>query len=154
MSGSDGEGPLGNVGLVATTLYVSDLDEAVAWYGAKLGLEPMAVGTDTHGFASFLIGGAIVVLEPIEAALEPGALGSDNTTLNVLVDRDPAEVRAELLDRGVSCGELVESGYLSFLVRDLDGNRFYVSRALTREGLDATREAEEAVRAPTTPAST
>ena len=45
-----------------------------------------------------------------------------------MVDRDPAEVLADLMARGVTCGEVVHSGYVSFLMRDLDGNRFYVSR--------------------------
>jgi len=120
--------PLGAIGLVAVTLYVSDLDKALAWYDEKLGLTPMAVGSDGHAYASFSLGGSIVVLEPIEAALEPEALGADNTTLNVLVEDDPRAIREELLTRGVSCGEIVESGFVSFLMRDLDGNRFYITR--------------------------
>lgn len=122
------DSPLGNVELVAVTLYVADLDAALAWYAEKFGLEPMSTGSDGHRFAAFSIGGSIVVLEPIEAALEPASRGAENTTLNVMVDRDPAEVREELLSRGVVCGELVYSGYVSFLVRDLCGNRFYVTR--------------------------
>lgn len=114
--------------LVAVTLYVADLDKALAWYEDKLGLTPMAVGSDGHAYASFSLGGSIVVLEPIEAALEPEALGADNTTLNVLVEDDPVAIRTELLARGVSCGEVVVSGFVSFLMRDLDGNRFYITR--------------------------
>ena len=135
------DSPLGNVGLVAITLYVANLDVALAWYAENFGLEPMSVGSDGHRFAAFSIGGAIVVLEPIEAALEPADRGAENTTLNVMVDRDPAEVRADLVSRGVACGELVFSNYVSFLVRDLDGNRFYVSRAATdqaQRAVDAT----------------
>jgi catechol 2,3-dioxygenase-like lactoylglutathione lyase family enzyme len=127
--------------LVAITLYVADLDVALAWYADKLGLEPMSVGSDGHRFAAFSIGGAIVVLEPIEAALEAADRGAENTTLNVMVDRDPAEVRADLISRGVSCGELVFSNYVSFLIRDCDGNRFYISRAATdqaQRAVDAT----------------
>jgi catechol 2,3-dioxygenase-like lactoylglutathione lyase family enzyme len=139
---TDVEGPLGTVGLLAVTLYVSDLDTAIAWYAERLALEPLSLGKDGHRFASFLIGGAIVVLEPIEAALEPKEPGSESTTLNVVTERDPAEVRAELVRRGVSCGEIVSSpNYSSFLMRDLDGNRFYVTRAHT----DAAREAEQAI---------
>jgi catechol 2,3-dioxygenase-like lactoylglutathione lyase family enzyme len=125
---TDSSGPLGIVGLVAVTLYVTDLDKALAWYEEKLGLTPLAVGSDGHQYASFSLGGSIVVLEPIEAALEPEPLGSDNTTLNVLIEDDPVAVRAALLERGVSCGEIVVSGFVSFLMRDLDGNRFYVTR--------------------------
>ncbi len=125
------DGPLGAIGLVAITLYVPDLDEALAWYADKLGFEPMSEGSDGHRFAAFSLGGSIVVLEPIEAALEPASPGHQNTTLNVMVDRDPADVRDELIGRGVSCSELVFSNYVSFLVRDPYGNRFYVSRAAT-----------------------
>jgi catechol-2,3-dioxygenase len=135
------DSPFGTVGLVAITLYVADLDDALAWYAEKLGLTPMSVGSDGHQFAAFSIGGAIVVLEPIEAALEPATRGSENTTLNVMVDRDPADVRAELIGRGVACGELVFSNYVSFLIRDLCGNRFYISRAATEKAqrdVDAT----------------
>ncbi|MEY2425695.1 MAG: Glyoxalase/Bleomycin resistance protein/Dioxygenase superfamily [Actinomycetota bacterium] len=135
------DSPLGTIGLVAVTLYVKDFDAALAWYDEKLGLQPMSVGSDGHNFAAFSLGGAIVVLEPIEAALEPAALGAENTTLNVMVDRDPAEVRGELTSRGVTCGELVFSNYVSFLVRDPDGNRFYVSRPATdqaQRAVDAT----------------
>lgn len=122
--------PLGTVTFVAVTLYVADLDAALAWYAEKFGITPAAVGSDGHAYAAFSLGGSTVVLEPIEAALEPAARGSENTTLNVVVDRDPVEVREDLLARGVECGEIVRSGFASFLVRDLDGNRFYVTRPL------------------------
>jgi catechol-2,3-dioxygenase len=135
------ESPLGNVSLVAVTLYVSDLDKALAWYDEVLGLTPMNEGSDGHRFAAFSIGGVIVVLEPIEAALEPAPRGSENTTLNVMVDRDPVVVRDELVARGVACSDIVVSNFVSFLARDLDGNRFYISRAAHPEaqrGVDAT----------------
>jgi catechol 2,3-dioxygenase-like lactoylglutathione lyase family enzyme len=128
---TENPGPLGEIGLVAVTLYVADLDKALAWYHEKLGLTPMGLGSDGHAYASFSLGGAIVVLEPIDAALEPAPRGSENTTLNVVVDRDPEEVRAELMDRGVQCGEIVLSSFASFLIRDLDGNRFYITRPRT-----------------------
>jgi catechol 2,3-dioxygenase-like lactoylglutathione lyase family enzyme len=122
------DSPLGTIGMCALTLYVADLDKAVDWYSEKLGLSPLALGSDGHRYASFSLGGSIVVLEPIEAALEPEPLGSDNSTLNVLVEDDPVAVRAALLERGVTCGEIVVSGFVSFLMRDLDGNRFYITR--------------------------
>ena len=125
------DSPLGNISLVAVTLYVADIDRAIAWYSDKFGLTPMNEGSDGHRFAAFSMGGSIVVLEPIEAALEPKPFGSENTTLNVVVDRDPAKVRADLISKGVECGEIVHSGFESFLVRDLDGNRFYVTRPKT-----------------------
>jgi catechol 2,3-dioxygenase-like lactoylglutathione lyase family enzyme len=120
---------LGKIELAATSFYVADLDAAVAWYNQTLGLQPVAIGRDGHGYASFVMGSSIVVLEPIEAALEPATPSAENTTVNLVVDRDPAEVRDELIRRGVTCGPLVASpNFLSFLMRDGDGNRFYVTR--------------------------
>ena len=126
--------PLGVIQLAATSYYVSDIDAAVAWYEEKFGLKPAMAGVDGHRYASFVLGGAFVVLEPREAALEPADPGPETTTVNLIVDRDPRKVRDDLTARGVSCGELVESpNYLSFLVRDLDGNRFYVTRPHPKE---------------------
>ena len=125
------DSPLGTISLVAVTLYVANMDKALAWYAEILGLTPMSEGSDGHRYAAFSLGGSVVVLEPIEAALEPAERGSENTTLNVVIDRDPVEVREELLGRGVSCGEIVLSNFASFLMRDLDGNRFYVTRPLS-----------------------
>jgi len=137
------EGPLGPVQLAATSLYVADLDAAVTWYREKLGLEPAMVGRDGDRYASYLLGGVFVVLEPVEAALEAAGPGGESTTVNVLVERDPAEVHAELVARGVTCGPIVRSpGFASFLVRDLDGNRFYVTRphdAAARQAVEAAR---------------
>jgi catechol 2,3-dioxygenase-like lactoylglutathione lyase family enzyme len=127
-------GPLGEISLAATTLYVADLDASLHWYADVLGLAPAMVGTDGHRFATFRMGGALVVLEPIEAALEPSPPGSESTTINVIVKRPAAEVRAELVDKGVGCGEIVDSPhYSSFLFRDLDGNRFYIAQPVLPE---------------------
>jgi catechol 2,3-dioxygenase-like lactoylglutathione lyase family enzyme len=126
-------GPLGAVQLAATSLYVADLDAAVAWYEDKLGLTPMAAGSDGHRYATFMMGNTLVVLEPTVAALDYPERRADSTTINLIVDRDPAEVRAELLDRGVACGPIVRSTFSSFLLRDLDGNRYYVTRPVTAE---------------------
>ena len=135
-------GPLGTVTLAATSLYVADLDAAVAWYRDVLGLEPAVLGRDGDRYASYLLGGVFVVLEPVTAALEAAGPGGESTTVNLLVDRDPAEVRLELLGRGVVCGPLVTSpGFSSFLVRDLDGNRFYVTRPASDEGRRAVESA-------------
>jgi catechol 2,3-dioxygenase-like lactoylglutathione lyase family enzyme len=131
----------GTIALAATTLYVRDLDAAVAWYRDNLGLSPMVVGRDAHAYSAYQLGPSILVLEPIEAALEPAPPGSESTTVNLVIDRDPNEVREELIKRGVSCGPIVTSSFHSFLMRDLDGNRFYVTRPITQEAqeqLEAT----------------
>ncbi len=134
--------PLGAISLAATTLYVRDLDAAVDWYRDMLGLEPMIVGRDRHGYAAYQLGPSILVLEPLEAAMEPAEPGSESTTVNLVINGDPASVREELLRRGVTCGRMVPSpNYQSFLIRDPDGNRFYVTRPTTgeaREQLETT----------------
>jgi hypothetical protein len=72
-------------------------------------------------------------LEPIEAALEAAPPGSENTTINIMVSRDAREVRRELVRRGVRCSEMADSiHYSSFLIRDLDGNRFHISKPLSQ----------------------
>lgn len=125
---ADDSGPLGTIDLAATTLYVSDLDAALAWYADKLGLTPVSSGTDGHRYATFQLGSALVVLEPIEAALEPSPRGTENMTINLVVRRDAEDIRNDLIASGVQCGEIVTSGFRSFLVRDLDGNRFYIAQ--------------------------
>jgi catechol 2,3-dioxygenase-like lactoylglutathione lyase family enzyme len=127
---ADDDGPIGPIEMAAATLYAADLDAAVEWYAAKLGLTPLSFGKDGHAYAVFQMGASIVVLEPIEAALEPSPPGSESTTINLVVKRNADGIRADLLAKGVSCGEIVESpGFRSFLIRDLDGNRYYVARA-------------------------
>jgi catechol 2,3-dioxygenase-like lactoylglutathione lyase family enzyme len=141
---SNEESPLGEVGVAATTLYVSDLDKAIEWYRDKLGLEPTMPGADGHRYAGYLLGGVFVVLEPIEAALESSGPGAESTTINLVVGREPAVVRDALQVRGVECGPLVDSpGFSSFLIRDLDGNRFYVTRPHTPQGKESVRRALE-----------
>ena len=126
--------PLGGISLAATTLYVHDLDAAIDWYRDTLGLEPMVVGRDQHAYAAYQLGPSVLVLEPMEAAMEPADPGSESTTVNLVIDRDPAPVREELLRRGVTCGRMVSSpNHQSFLMRDRDGNRFYVTRPTTEE---------------------
>ncbi len=139
-------GPLGNIALAATTFYVSDLDGAIAWYAEMLGLEPMTVGSDADRYAAYLVGASILVLEPRTAALDPAGPGSESTTVNLVTDRDPAAAREDLVRRGVTCSELVDSpNYSSFLLRDLDGNRFYLSRPLSPEAQQDLSDAASAV---------
>lgn len=143
---ADGSSPLGNIGLAATTFYVSDLDAAVSWYGDVLGLEPMAVGADAERYAAFLVGASILVLEPRSAAIDPAVPGNESTTVNLVVDKDPAAVHDELTRRGASCSPILDSPhYSSFLVRDLEGNRFYVSRPVTAEALQDLSDAADAM---------
>lgn len=128
---SSADQPIGAVDVVATSLYVSDIDLAVDWYRDKLGLEPAMVGADGHRYATYVLGGVFIVLEPIEAALESAGPGAESTTVNLVVDKEPAAARQALVERGVVCGPLVRSpGFVSFLVRDLDGNRFYVTKPI------------------------
>jgi len=130
--------PLGTIELAAISFYVKDLDRAVAWYHEKLGLSPVVVSTDGHRYASFLIGSAIFVLEPLEAALEAAEPGLESSTINLVVTRDPSEVRSDLMTRGVTCGPIVPSpNFASFLIRDLDGNRFYVTRPVSQDAKEA-----------------
>jgi catechol 2,3-dioxygenase-like lactoylglutathione lyase family enzyme len=130
---ADDNGPLGAVDLAATTLYAADLDAAIDWYGENLGLTPISLGKDGHAYAVFQLGGSVVVLEPIEAALEPAPPGSESTTINLVVKRNADEIRNDLRAKGVRCGEIVESpNFRSFLIRDLDGNRYYVAQPVTK----------------------
>ena len=138
---TESKSPLGAISLAATTLYVRDLDAAVVWYREMLGLEPMVIGRDAHAYAAYQLGPSILVLEPLEAALEPQGLGSESTTVNVIVDRDPAQARDDLLARGVKCGPMVVSGFHSFLMRDLDGNRFYITKPVTQETQEQLQDA-------------
>lgn len=139
---TNAESALGTIGLAATTFYVSDLDTAIEWYDEMLGLRPIGQGADAERYASFLLGGSILVLEPRSAAMEPASPGCESTTINLIVDRDPDEVREDLLQRGVVCSTILRSPhYKSFLVRDLDGNRFYISRPVTEQ---AQRDVTEA----------
>jgi catechol 2,3-dioxygenase-like lactoylglutathione lyase family enzyme len=132
---TDDLGPLGMVDLAATTLYVADLDAALHWYDDTLGLKPVMVGTDGHRYATFQLGGSLIVLEPVEAALEPTPPGSESTTINLIVKQDAHQVRQKLIQLGVTCSEVVDSPhYHSFLFRDPDGNRFYCAQPVPKDG--------------------
>lgn len=137
----DTDSPLGKIQLAATSFYVADLDAAIGWYEDKLGLTPVSVGKDGHRYASFILGSAIMVLEPIEAALEPTDMGTENTTINLVVDEDPLTVREQLVARDVPCGPpVVSPNFVSFLVRDRDGNRFYVTRPASQAAHDSVQD--------------
>jgi hypothetical protein len=141
---NDGKGAIGVVNMAATTMYVSDIDKAIEWYREKLSLEPAMAGTDEHRYAAYLLGNAFIVLEPIEAALEAAGPGAESTTVNLIVEDDPAAIRDALMARGVECGRLVESpGFVSFLMRDLNRNRFYITRPRNASAQASVRRAIE-----------
>lgn len=120
--------------VAATTLYAADLDAAIRWYDQVLGLRPVMLGADGHRYATYQLGGSLLVLEPIDAAIDPASPGRESTTVNLVVDRDAAAIRADLLSRGVTCSEIVPSpNFCSFLFRDLDGNRFYAAQPVKED---------------------
>jgi hypothetical protein len=86
----------------------------------------------------------LYVSDPIEAAVEAVGPGAESTTVNVTVENDPAVVRDALMARGVACGPLGQSpGYVSFLMRDLDGHRFSVTRVHSSAQASVGRAIEE-----------
>lgn len=119
--------------MAADSLYVSDLDASVAWYRDVLGLEPIFEGKDKHPFATYNVGGFLFVLEPTRALWQgAGQTGSGAATINLVTDRSPAEILDELRAAGVDCSDIVDSpGFSSFLFKDPDGNRFYITRPIT-----------------------
>jgi hypothetical protein len=66
--------------------------------------------------------------------------------VNLVVDKDPRAIHDSLTRRGVVCSAIVDSPhYSSFLVRDLEGNRFYVSRPITAEAQQDLTDATTAI---------
>lgn len=96
--------------------YVSDLDRAIGFYTATLGLQLLSRGS----VARFDLDGVLFELVPAGAELPP--LGGANARLCLRVD-DMAQARAHLLARGVPTSEpqAKDTGLLSSF-RDLDGN--------------------------------
>jgi catechol 2,3-dioxygenase-like lactoylglutathione lyase family enzyme len=131
---ADIQSPLGPIDIAPTSLYVADFAAAIRWYEDALGLQPVSIGDEIHPFAAFQLGASLIVLEPIEEAWEPAPPGSGNATINILVSRDASEIRQELLRRGVRCSEMANTvHYHSFLIRDPDGNRFYISQPVSQQ---------------------
>ena len=121
---------LGPILAAAVTLYVRDLDASVSWYRDVLGLEPASVSEDEFAYARYRSGGLAFVLEPASAATDPSDSDrTGGTALNLVVDRDPSAIRAELIELGVACTEVkVSPRFTTFLVRDPDGHRIYVTQ--------------------------
>lgn len=136
---------LGDLSMMATSLYVADLDAAVDWYRDVLGLEPIAVGEDQHPYATYTVGSALFVLEPTDALWQgKGTTGSGAATINLVTDRDPGEVLDDLRAAGAECSDIVDSpGFSSFLVTDPDGNRFYVTKPITDDAASEVATAME-----------
>lgn len=135
---------LGNLSMMATSLYVADLDAAIDWYRDVLGFEPLAQGKDGHPYATYSVGSALFVLEPTDALWRgKGMTGSGAATVNLVTDRDPREALDDLRAKGAECSDIVDSpGFSSFLVTDPDGNRFYVTKPITD---DAASEVATAI---------
>lgn len=85
---------------VQTIVYVSEMDQAVAWYRAVLGTDPATHGTH---WASFRVGGANLALHYAEEALRPGKVELSlvvTEPLEVITDRLAASGIA--LHRGIA----------------------------------------------------
>jgi catechol 2,3-dioxygenase-like lactoylglutathione lyase family enzyme len=125
-----GPNRLGPIAYAATTLYVDDLEASIAWYRRTLGLEPASVSHDEFAYARYRVGDLVFVLEPASAATDPHDSGRTGAAaLNLVVQREPATIRAELLEDGVPCTDLKASPrFETFLVRDPDGHRIYVTK--------------------------
>jgi catechol 2,3-dioxygenase-like lactoylglutathione lyase family enzyme len=118
--------------LAATVLRVRSVEDSVAWYRSKLGLEPLHVGEDgpDHPIASFTIAGAVVALWQ----LAPGDTvdadeASTGTYVVAVMSADLQPFRERLLQRGVRVGDISYSANNEFFwFYDPDGNRFELSR--------------------------
>lgn len=134
---------LGNLSMMATSLYVKDMAASVDWYRDVMGLEPVFEGSDAHPYATYQVGSALFVLEPTDALWQgKGMVGSGACTLNLVTDRAPADVLADLRAKGADCSDIVDSpGFSSFLVTDPDGNRFYVTQPVNAKAVAEVAEA-------------
>lgn len=134
---------LGTLSMMATSLYVRDMAAAVDWYRDVLGVEPIFEGSDAHPYATYQVGSALFVLEPTDALWQgKGMTGSGAATLNLITDREPADVLSDLRAKGADCSDIVDSpGFSSFLVTDPDGNRFYVTKPVNQKAVDEVAEA-------------
>jgi len=118
--------------LAATVLRVRSVEDSVAWYRGKLGLEPLHVGEDgpDHPIASFTIAGAVVALWQLAPGDTVDADEASTGTYVVAVMSDDLEpFRERLLQRGVHVGDISYSANNEFFwFYDPDGNRFELSR--------------------------
>lgn len=127
--------------MVATVIRVHDVAASVEWYQAKLGLEPVHVGSDgpDHPIAAFAIAGGVVSLWQLPPG--PRRLRDDierTTYVAAVVNGDLEARRRALESRGVEVGELRRSANNEFFwFYDPDGNRFELSRPLTAEHREA-----------------
>jgi catechol 2,3-dioxygenase-like lactoylglutathione lyase family enzyme len=122
--------------MAATILRVRDVAASVRWYRDMLGLEPLRVGADgaAHPFASYAIAGAVVSLWQLPAGQERRREDNDrNSYVVVVMNSDLEAVRQALVEKGVETGDVRRSANNEFVwFHDLDGNRWELSRPLTR----------------------
>lgn len=122
--------------MVATILRVRDVAASVQWYRDKLGLEPIHVGSDgpEHPIAAYAIGNSVVSLWQLPAGQARNPADNDHNTYVVVIMRDDLErARRALIEKGVDVGEIRWSANNEFVwFHDLDGNRWELSRPLSR----------------------
>jgi catechol 2,3-dioxygenase-like lactoylglutathione lyase family enzyme len=142
------ESVLSGVTMASTIIRVRDVAASVEWFRDKLGLEPLHVGADgEHKIAAYVLGGMVVSLWQLPHDERRRREDADRNSYVVLVvDDDPAQLHAELQQRGVEVGEYRESENNSFFwFYDRDDNRFEVARPRTAAGRAAREDAEKAI---------
>jgi catechol 2,3-dioxygenase-like lactoylglutathione lyase family enzyme len=117
--------------MTATVLRVRSVENSVAWYRDKLGLEPLYVGEDgpDHPIASFMIADAVVSLWQLAAGEASAPADSSTSYVAVVMNSDLHPIRRSLAERGVEVSEVRQSTRNDFVwFYDLDGNRFELAR--------------------------
>jgi len=120
------------------TIYVTDMDRAVAFYTETLGLD-LVYRAGEH-WASVTAGGFEIGLHPA-GAHTPAAGTTGAVTVGLSVDEPIDRVVAVLLARGVTFrGPVVDDGpvKLAFFT-DPDGNELYLAEDTTRMGTGGAR---------------
>lgn len=111
-------------------LRVSALDEAIAWYAGRLGLEAAYVDPDERLAVLPLPQGPGLTLWELKPGETPAAADAQGA-YPIFATADAAAAHAELARRGVDVGELRRGeGVVFFQFRDADGNRLEVCQAL------------------------
>ncbi len=124
-----------NVTLNRIVLYVQDVDRLATFYRDAFGL---ATVEEIPGeWAVLAAGSCQLALHRVGPAYRrPGATTESNAKLVFAVDRDLAELRAELIGRGVAMREIKAFPPLTGALcdgTDPEGNVFQLAEALHRE---------------------